>query len=141
MIALTVDAVVIALAENSVLLVKRKNEPYKARWAIPGGFVEDDEDLDVACLRELQEETGLELPTVGYQALVAGKPGRDPRGRIVSIVYATVIRHEQPVKGADDAAEAKWIPLDNLLETRLAFDHRTILARVVNDVRTWTSLS
>lgn len=138
MISLTVDAIVVALTENSILLVKRKNEPFKDRWAIPGGFVEEHEALDVACLRELREETGLRLDEVGYQALVAGTPQRDPRGRIVSIVYCTVISHERPVRGADDAAEAKWIPLDSLLDTRLAFDHRSVIAKVMKDVRTWT---
>lgn len=138
MISLTVDAVVIALAENSILLVKRKNEPFKNRWALPGGFVEEDEQLDRACLRELKEETCLEIQNIGFLATVAGAPGRDPRGRIVSIVYAMVVGHERPVKGADDAKEARWIPLDSLLEERIAFDHRSVIAKVVKDVRTWT---
>lgn len=139
MISLTVDAIVIALTENSILMVERANEPYKGRWALPGGFVEEDEPLVDACLRELEEETGLQLTDLGYMATVAGQPNRDPRGRIVSIVYCTVIPHEQPVKGADDAKEARWIPLDNLLDERIAFDHRSIISKVIQDVRTWTT--
>ena len=109
-----------------LLLVRRKNEPGKGMWAIPGGFVEDDEELETAARRELQEETGLKLESM-TQLHTFGKVGRDPRGRTVSVTYyAFTDAAAQPVQGADDAEEAQWINVADIRE--LAFDHMEVLS-------------
>jgi 8-oxo-dGTP diphosphatase len=108
-------------------------------WALPGGFVELDEDLPDAAARELKEETGAE-PRAMYQLGAWGTPGRDPRQRTVSAVYLVV---QNPmagaVKGADDAAEAAWHPWSDLPE--LAFDHEDIVASAQRRLRelVWTT--
>ncbi len=109
-----------------VLLIQRAQEPFAGQWAFPGGFVEENEDLEMAARRELEEETGLSGVTL-FQYRTVGTPGRDPRGHTISVVYAGTCPMEQSaVKGADDAAEAAWFSLDTLPE--LAFDHAEILA-------------
>jgi len=108
-----------------VLLVERANEPFRGCWALPGGFVEEDEDLPQAAARELSEETGL-APAVMDQVGAWGTPGRDPRGRVVSAVYLAVARPGQDrAEGGDDAARAAWHPVDGL--PHLAFDHAEIV--------------
>jgi 8-oxo-dGTP diphosphatase len=93
-------------------------------WAFPGGFVEDDEELEAAAKRELHEETGLLLSSM-TQLHTFGKVGRDPRGRTVSVVYYSFTNDAHKVEGADDAAEAAWINIKDI--TALAFDHMEIL--------------
>lgn len=124
--AVTVDIITFAIkAEKvSLLLIERKNDPFKNQWAFPGGFVDIDEDLPVAASRELQEETGMEQQQL-LQMGAFGKPDRDPRGRTITVVYATLIEEEAAVKAADDAGDAKWFPIDDL--PALAFDHDMIL--------------
>lgn len=124
---LTVDVVVLAATETgrSVLLVQRGNPPFRGSWALPGGFVEQGEEVVEAAPRELAEETGLrvgELRLLG----VYDRPGRDPRGWTVSVVYLACVPSETAVAGADDAADARWFAADGLPE--LAFDHALILA-------------
>lgn len=117
----------------SVVLVQRRDDPFKGKWALPGGFVQvsDDkdqgEDLEMAVRRELEEETGVKL-TYLEQLQTFGTPGRDPRGRVISVAYFALVRSgdHHPV-GGDDAAEAKWAPLPHATKTPLAFDHATIL--------------
>lgn len=111
-----------------LVLVKRKNEPFKGMWAFPGGFVEDDEELEHTAIRELHEETGLLLQSM-KQVHTFGKPGRDPRGRTVSVTYYTIVSEKQPVTGADDAAEAHWVPVQDIKE--MAFDHKESLELVL----------
>ena len=109
-----------------VLLIQRGNEPFQGGWALPGGFVEIDEDLPDAAARELEEETGLR-PAALEQVGAWGAPGRDPRGRTISVVYLTSVSRESSKSTAgDDAARAEWFPLSRLPE--LAFDHAEILA-------------
>ena len=108
-----------------LLLVERGNDPYKGMMALPGGFVEDYEDLEAAALRELHEETGMQLSSL-KQLHTFGKPGRDPRGRTVTVAYYTFVNAaDHEVKGGDDAADAIWVNVKDI--TDLAFDHKEIL--------------
>lgn len=112
-----------------ILLVRRKNEPFKDMWAFPGGFVEDDEDLETAAIRELEEETGMRLQHM-QQVHTFGAPGRDPRGRTVSVVYyAHTHADDHQVQGADDAAEAAWVFVRDIRE--MAFDHKMCLELIL----------
>lgn len=116
-----------------VLLIERAFDPYQGSWALPGGFVELDEDLWEGAKRELKEETGLEPVTID-QVGAWGTPGRDPRGRTVSAVYCAIADSEESdVKGGDDASRAKWHPLTKL--PSLAFDHDSIIPAVIDHLR------
>lgn len=124
--AVTVDIVVVTRdARPRVLLIRRKHAPFAGMWAIPGGFVDMDESLEDAARRELREETGVASKRL-EQLATFGDPGRDPRGRTISVVYFTRVdaAKVQP-RGADDAKEAAWHDLARL--PKLAFDHREIL--------------
>jgi 8-oxo-dGTP diphosphatase len=125
-IKLAADAIVFCPGATGlqVLLITRKNDPFKGMWAIPGGFVEDDEELQAAAIRELEEETGLRVPTMTFLG-VYGKVGRDPRGRTVTVTYYTTLPEAAAVAGNDDAADARWIPVSEI--TALAFDHMEML--------------
>ncbi len=124
--ALTVDAIVYFVEEKTtkVLLIERGRDPFKNKWALPGGFIEMDETLEKACIRELEEETGLAVKEMkqfrAYDAV-----NRDPRHRTISVVFSAKLDAEQKVKGSDDASNAAWFSLDELPE--LAFDHAQIL--------------
>ncbi len=126
--AVTVDLVVFSGrdAEKLVLLIRRKHEPFAGRWALPGGFLEMDETGSEAARRELKEETGTEIPGEIHFLGVYDAPGRDPRGRTISMAF--VARIDGPVHGvtgADDAEAAEWVTIGNALN--LAFDHDEIL--------------
>lgn len=127
-IDLTVDAVVFSKNNDllKVLLIKRKNDPFKNQWALPGGFLEDHETLEKGAQRELEEETGIKTDNMRQVGIFAA-PGRDPRGRVISIAFTTVISHEVPVKGNDDATDAKWFDINAL--PKLAFDHSEIITK------------
>lgn|GEM_PF-29326 len=124
--ALTVDIVLFHRHGDrfEVLLIKRAGEPFKGRWAFPGGFVDENESLEDAAARELKEETGLtgiRLEQIG----AFGDPGRDPRGHTVSVVFAAMLDERVLVKAADDASDAAWHSA--LAPPTLAFDHQKIL--------------
>jgi 8-oxo-dGTP diphosphatase len=131
--AVTVDLVVFTIRDERlcVLAIRRGVRPFRGRWALPGGFVRDDEGLVEAAQRELAEETGLgKLPVHLEQLATYGEPRRDPRMRVVSVAYlALAAALPEPTAGAD-AAEARWRPVADLLamQSRLAFDHEKILA-------------
>lgn len=126
--AVTTDSVVFGLADGElkILLIRRLNDPYKDRWALPGGFIRMDEDLDTAAFRELKEETGVD--NLYLEQLGAwGTPGRDPRERIITIAYLAIVNlFEHPVKADSDAREAGWFPVVD--PPPLSFDHGDILA-------------
>jgi len=124
----TVDIVLFTVLQNALqlLLVQRKNDPYKGQWALPGGFVDENEPLAHAARRELQEETGLS-PYYLVQVHAFGKPGRDPRGHTISIAYAGLLPVGQSGRAlaGDDAASTRWWPMSQL--PPLAFDHDEII--------------
>ncbi len=126
--AVTVDSVVFGLdnSELKILLIRRKLDPFKGAWALPGGFVQMDENLDDAAKRELVEETGVEKLYL-EQLAAFGKPERDPRERVITVAYFAIVNlFEHRVKADSDAEEADWFPVEDTPE--LAFDHKRILA-------------
>ena len=127
-IAVTVDSVIFCKVNNrfKVLLIQRKNDPFKDQWALPGGFVEEGEDLETAAKRELLEETGVKVDSM-EQVKAFGKPGRDPRGRTISIAFLSRIFCEEELKASDDAKAAEWFELEKVHDMKLAFDHDEII--------------
>ena len=134
----TVDAVVFwhdeskSVDDTEILLIKRKNDPFKDCWALPGGFVERHENAIDAVVRELYEETGILVDSM-YQVGIADNPLRDPRGWTVSVYFYNVLIGERPVvKGSDDAIEARWFTFselnDLIYNNKLAFDHEEMIA-------------
>jgi 8-oxo-dGTP diphosphatase len=125
--AVTVDVVVVTKERRPhVLLIRRKHEPFAGMWAIPGGFIEMHETLEESGRRELMEETGIKAGRL-EQLATFGDPGRDPRGRTISMVFLTRVRQSQLVpRAGDDAEEVGWHCLDR--PPALAFDHARILA-------------
>ncbi len=122
----TADAVIFAFFDGKarLLLIQRKHDPCKDCWALPGGFIEMDEDLPDAAARELAEETGLRNVPL-EQLRTFGQPGRDPRGRVITVAYFGIARHNlEEVQAADDAAQAQWFDIEHL--PRMAFDHEEI---------------
>lgn len=120
---LTVDCCAFA-PDGAVLLIRRGQPPFEGRMALPGGFVEIGETVEDACRREFQEETGLHASSLMLVG-VYSEPGRDPRGAVVSIAFATRIPRSAP-KSGDDAAGAEWVA--DWRTCALAFDHAKILA-------------
>ena len=126
-IAVTVDIVCLYPAEKplEIALIQRANPPFAGHWALPGGFVEIDEDLETAARRELREETHLN-PANLTQFHCFGAPGRDPRGRTISIAWLALFESRETGQAGDDAAAFDWFPLASL--PALAFDHSLIIA-------------
>ena len=122
--AVTADCIVITReAEPKVLLIQRGDQPFKGGWAFPGGFMNMDETTEQCAIRELEEETGLQISDV-HQIGAYSKVDRDPRGRTVTVAYLAIIDEPVAVTGQDDAAKAEWWPLSDL--PHLAFDHYDI---------------
>jgi len=136
-IKVAVDAIVFGYNREegvSILLIKRKYAPFKGSWAIPGGFVLDNESLEDAVERELQEETGVQINYL-EQLYTFGQPKRDPRERILSIAYFGLVNSKQfsELQATSDAEDAKWFNIQMLPE--LAFDHSDILAMAIQRLR------
>lgn len=119
----TVD-IIITTEACEILLIKRLNEPFKNMWALPGGFIEMDEKLVDSAKRELDEETNLKDIEL-KQFRTYGDPGRDPRGRNVTIVFYGTCSSAADAKAGDDACETRWYNIKNL--PKMAFDHQTII--------------
>jgi 8-oxo-dGTP diphosphatase len=125
--SVTVDIVLVTKERKPrLLLIRRRHDPFAGRWVLPGGFIEMDETLEESARRELQEETGLLVGKL-EQLRTFGDPGRDPRGRTISVVFiGRVDGKKLKPKADDDAAEVGWHRLERL--PKLAFDHAEVLA-------------
>ena len=139
--AVTTDIVIFTIQEQqlNVLLVRRGNDPFKNQWALPGGFVDIDEDLDVCAQRELHEETNLRDVYL-EQLYTFGQHKRDPRERIITVAYYALIPIDrlQP-KAGSDAAEVQWYSVNELPD--LAFDHDQIINKARERVAAKTNYS
>lgn len=133
-IRLTVDVVVFTIQQGqlAVLLIRRAIPPFEGAWALPGGFVLSPEGVEDAARRELEEETGVRDVYL-EQLYTFGEPGRDPRGRVVTVAYYALISPDRTIAGGSDAAEARWWPMDGL--PPLAFDHGAILEYALERLR------
>ncbi|MBL8092783.1 MAG: NUDIX hydrolase [Anaerolineales bacterium] len=139
--ALTADVVAFSLRECvgeaqrqalHVLLIQRGSPPYKGRWALPGGFVQTGESLEQAARRELAEETGMRGLYL-EQLFTFGDPKRDPRGWTVTVAYVALVPETVAVQAGDDAAAARWFPVQSL--PGLAFDHAEIVHYALQRLR------
>ena len=125
--ALTTDCVIFGFDEGElkILLIERKHDPFKGSWAFPGGFVNMDETTEVGARRELLEETGMQDVFV-EQLYTFSDVERDPRGRVVSVVYFALVKlSDYSIEAGDDAKNVEWFPVSNIPD--LAFDHKMIL--------------
>ena len=122
----TVDVVLLTIRDRRLhlLLIRRLAKPYEHRYALPGGFVREDESLDSAAARELREETGVEKVYL-EQLYTFGDLKRDPRGRVITVAYYALVPHTQILRAGTDASDAAWFPVTEL--PALAFDHRKIV--------------
>lgn len=134
--AVTVDSLIFSIDPEKgleILLIERANEPFKGSWAIPGGFVDMDEDLIPAAKRELKEETGMIIENL-YEAGVFAKPNRDPRGRVITIAFWELTeKNKHALKAADDANRYEWKAVNKL--PKLAFDHLEITNKTLTKLK------
>jgi 8-oxo-dGTP diphosphatase len=128
---LTADCVVVH--EGDVLLIRRKKDPYKGQWALPGGYINKGEKSKDAAARELLEETGLVAEDLRYVG-VYDAPNRDPRGWVVSHAYTCIDTTSRDILAGDDAAEAKWFSMAEAEAMPLAFDHNQILTDALDSL-------
>ena len=119
----TVDAII--QKSSSILLVKRKKDPYKNQFALPGGFVNEGETIEEAIEREVYEETSLKIHPIDILG-VYSDPTRDPRGHMMTVVFIVLIIKGIATAG-DDAKEISWIPIEKINEIKIAFDHKLVL--------------
>lgn len=125
---LTADGAI--LKDKKILLIKRKNKPFKGKWALPGGFVEYGERVEDTVVREVYEETGLKTKIRDVVGIYSD-PNRDPRGHIVTVAYLLDILGGE-LKGGDDASDAKFFDLEDLPE--LSFDHDIIVKDIIRRI-------
>ncbi len=133
-IFVTVDSVIFYAHESElyVVLIKRKNDPFKLKWALPGGFLEEEETLEDGAARELKEETGIEITSLKQVGIFAN-PKRDPRGRIISIAFTGKLSTKVEVTAGDDAGAAAWHNVTDL--PILAFDHFEIINAAIKYIK------
>lgn len=137
-IHVAVDLIVLTLRDGalSVLLIQRDDEPHRGAWALPGGFVELDEDLEGAAYRVLADEASLGSGAVHLeQVRTFGAPGRDPRGRVVSVAFMALGADLPDPRRGDDVADARWWGLADLKDVQLAFDHAAVLECAIERAR------
>ncbi len=131
--SVTVDVIVTKIENESeyILLIERKNEPFKNQWALPGGFIDINEEIEIAAYRELKEETLISDIKL-QQFHTFGKPGRDPRGRTISVIYTgKLINLNQEIKAGDDAKDFRWFNIEGT--PNMAFDHKDIVQYYINN--------
>ena len=135
--SVTVDCIIFGLDEGNrlkVLLIQRAKKPFKDFWALPGGFIDINEGLKDAALRELEEETGVTDVFI-EQLFTFGTPGRDPRGRVITVAYYALVNlTEHPVRSSTDAKNVEWFDIHDL--PKLAFDHAEIMKLAIQRLRT-----
>jgi 8-oxo-dGTP diphosphatase len=119
----TVDAII--QKSNFILLVKRRKDPYKNQFALPGGFVNEGETIEEAIKREVYEETSLEVHPIDILG-VYSDPKRDPRGHIMTVVFIVIIIRGN-TRAVDDAKEISWIPIEKIKDIQIAFDHKLVI--------------
>lgn len=142
-IAVTVDLAVLTVHDGrfEVLLLERRREPFRGAWALPGGFIALDEDLDRAVVRELRQETGIAVDTAHLEQLhTYGAPGRDPRRRVVTVAYVAFVPDAAEPRVGPDTTDARFWPVSALgpgggRGPKLAFDHATIVRDAVERTR------
>lgn len=123
--SITTDVIVLrqSINNNEILLIKRKNEPYKDCWALPGGFMEINETLKECAIRELHEETGLCIDIEKLETVtILDDVNRDSRGRVISVVYFSTVEENAKAIASDDAKELEWFDVTKLPKN-IAFDH------------------
>jgi len=128
----TVDALVFDNSKSKILLIQRRNEPFKDYWAIPGGFVEYGETVENTAIREAKEETGIDIK-LKRLFNVYSKPDRDPRGHSITIVYLAT-GNINDMKAGSDADDIKLYSFEELSSLKIAFDHENILTDVLNKI-------
>ncbi|MFE4337271.1 NUDIX domain-containing protein [Streptomyces sp. NPDC056831] len=122
---------VIAISDGRVLLIERGWDPYEGHWALPGGHVDEGETSRAAAVRELAEETGVQVAAADLRQIgVWDQPDRDPRGRYITAAYLAIVPANTPAVAGDDARSARWWPLSAL--PQLAFDHADILHAAIH---------
>lgn len=133
--AITADCIIFCLHPDDLkcLLIQRKHDPFAGYWALPGGFVDIDEDIETGARRELMEETGI-TDLALKQFMTFGDVGRDPRERVITVTYIGFVRYEEKslLKAGDDAGKAEWKSLTNL--PVLAFDHNNVLTFALRNI-------
>lgn len=125
--AVTTDMVIFTIRQSQlcVLLIKRRDEPFKNQWALPGGFVAEDEDIEQCAMRELREETGIDKVYL-EQLYTFGSPDRDPRERVITVAYYALLPSDQlAIQAASDAVDVKWFEVTSI--PKLGFDHNKIV--------------
>jgi 8-oxo-dGTP diphosphatase len=135
--AVATDIVVFTLINDQlcVLLIQRGEDPFAGRWALPGGFLREDETVEQAAKRELKEETGVD-ECRPLQFGIYSEPARDPRQRVISVAFLDCVRaSDVTLQAGTDAAAVKWQPLESLQSNKLAFDHGTIVTDAINAAR------
>ena len=126
--ALTADAV-IRYKKNNLILIRRKNDPFKGKLALPGGFVDKGETPEQACIREAKEETNIEVKILKKIGIFSGKH-RDPRGEVVSVAFiCEPLKSSPEPKADDDAADLEIVPFSKISSLEFAFDHKEIIKR------------
>lgn len=129
---LTVDALII-YKKDKIVLIRRKNPPYKGQLALPGGFVDIGEKVEEACIRESKEETSLDVEIIRLLG-VFSDPERDPRGHTVTIAFTCKpLQEDQEPKAATDAAKIEIIKLSEVLKKEIAFDHKKIIKKYLEE--------